>query len=162
MKKKSVKKIFIFFLIYLPLQYGAVGLIGVLYSEPWPAFVLPAFQNVDATPQYISVKEAQFFVSRHGDQPLQLAPPKIFSGLEQSQLRGFLRTHFSEPGQWADPEKETVVWLQKQIAKGYPSVNDLRNLEVRWIETYYSVARGKAERDSIAVIKKFVIKLGDE
>lgn len=162
MKKNTVKKIFLFFLIYLPLQYAGVGLIGMKYGEPWPAFVLPAFQNVDASPQYIAVKEPELSVQSSANERLKVAPQVLFSGIQQSQLQGFMRTHFGNRKQWLLKGEQANRWLYDQISANYPAVREPKTLEVRWVKKYYDLSSSRATIDSIAVLNKFVINLRDE
>ena len=159
MKKTTVKKIFIFFLIYLPLQYAAVGLIGMTYSEPWPAFVLPAFQSVDATPRVVAVTEPELSVVEASMATTNVLPRKLFTGIQESQLQGFMRTNFAGPRQWSGREAEAKKWLKNQIMLNYSSIQAPKSLEVRWIKRYYNFRDSERRVDSTEVLTKFRINL---
>lgn len=162
MKKNTVKKIFIFFLIFLPLQYAAVGIVGLEKSEPWPAFVLPAFQNADATPKYISVKEPVLSIADSAGVIVDKVPPnKIFIGIQESQIQGFFRTHFSDSTRWEGEKAEARKWLANCVGQLYPSSN-LQSLNVYWVKRYYNFSSNRRRIDSARVINEFSISLRDE
>lgn len=63
--EKIIKRIFIACLILLPLQYAVVGVVGVIKSEPWPAFVLPAFKSVLSSKDHVNVNQIKFYVENN-------------------------------------------------------------------------------------------------
>jgi hypothetical protein len=46
MSETSVRRLFVAVFLGLILQYGLVGIVGAIASEPWPAIVLPGFKSV--------------------------------------------------------------------------------------------------------------------
>lgn len=97
MDKKNVRQLFIAIMIFLPLQYGVVGIVGELHSEPWPAFTLPGFKNVYVTDDRLIRIEQKRFLIYESDrvEPFELRPQEMFPEIPLSQVPGFMRTHFS-------------------------------------------------------------------
>ncbi len=97
MDKKNVRQLFIAIMIFLPLQYGVVGIVGELHSEPWPAFTLPGFKNVYVTDDHLIRIEQKWFLVYEIDlaEPIELRPQEMFPKIPLSQVPGFMRTHFS-------------------------------------------------------------------
>jgi hypothetical protein len=161
MKKTTVKKIFIFFLFFLPLQYATVGIVGLIASEPWPALVLPAFQNVDATPANISVQKPVLSIIDVKDNThSNVKPDKLFKGIQESQLQGFLRTHFGDSLKWTQKGKNSKVWLLNQISQNYPSIEP-KFLKIRWEKMHYNFSSSPQKTDSTQLAQEFSISLND-
>lgn len=162
MKKTTVKKIFIFFLLYLPLQYAAVGIVGLVASEPWPAFVLPAFQNVDTTPQQVTVLNSQLTViDDEGNIHDDIKPGIIFSGIPGSQMQGFLRTHLGDSLRWSKKGESARKWLSGRFKKSYPSI-EMKSLHMKWQRMYYNFSSASAQVDSVQTIEEFSVLINDE
>ncbi|MDZ7682589.1 MAG: hypothetical protein U5J63_12985 [Fodinibius sp.] len=90
LSKYTVKRIFLFFLIYLPIQYMLIGIAGIVGSEPWPTFALPGFKKVATTGQQIQVVKPLFFVEMYSDKgtEIEVSPEELFEGLQPSQVTG--------------------------------------------------------------------------
>lgn len=135
--EKSIKKVFVFFLVYLPLQYAMVGVVGVLLSEPWPTFTLPGFKNVFTTERQTKVVKPHFYVkmnNRSGDyKEIQVSEHKLFDGLLESQMQGFIRTHFSEPQSFS---RNAQQWLKDRVEQLYPE-SESTELRVVWKEVLF-------------------------
>lgn len=136
MQPKTIKRIFLFFIFYLPFQYMLVGVVGLKYSEPWPAFVFPGFKSVYATEGNVEIDEARFFAvpeNRSGER-VEITPSDLFKGLPASQLQGFLRSNFSEQREFSDEVKH---WFQQQLERLYPD-QIFTLLQLEWsVVTYH-------------------------
>lgn len=132
-KNKTVKRIFIFFLCYLVFQYVLVGIVGVLYSEPWPAFVLPGFKNIYATQDKVEITEPTIFALTSDSTRQPIDAFNLFKGLPTSQMSGFLRSNFNSK---ADYSPEAKNWLEQRLKHLYPDKN-LTGLQVEWVQVTY-------------------------
>lgn len=135
LSRKSVKKGFVFFLIFLPVQYLWIGIAGVVWSEPWPAFALPGFKQVYMAEGQSQIRKPLFYLeseNRPGEFE-QISEIQLFDGIQISQLQGFLRTHFSEPREYSNEAKQ---WLQNRLEQEYPD-KESAGLKVIWKEITY-------------------------
>lgn len=153
LRRKTVKKIFLFFLIYLPFQYLLVGISGLAGSEPWPAFVLPGFKQVHTTSSQTQVLNPQFYVQFRDAQTsdVEISPYKLFKGIQPSQLQGFLRTNFSQPAKYSNEGKK---WLEFRLNKLYPNTDPIE-LKVRWEKIVFEHTKEKVtevSRENLRVI----------
>lgn len=94
MKKKQIRHLFIFMLVFLPLQHAVVGLIGYMRSEPWPAFVFPGFKNVYDSGDTITLRNPYFYAMQDDEELLHIPTEKVFRGIPVSHHRGILRYQF--------------------------------------------------------------------
>lgn len=137
LSRKSVKSVFIFFLIYLPIQYLWIGIAGIIWSEPWPSFALPGFKNIYATEEYSRIPKPSFYAVVEGESgeslELEISEFHLFDGIQPSQLQGFFRTHFSEPKNYSSKAKQ---WLQHQVEQEYPDTK-IGGLKVVWKQITY-------------------------
>jgi hypothetical protein len=93
MSEKNVRNIFILILIFLPLQYVLVGIVGYYKAEPWPAFVFPGFKNVYETEQNYQIYQTRFEVYNTSLEKISsLSPNLFFAGIPRSQIDGLTRT----------------------------------------------------------------------
>lgn len=138
LKKKTVQRVFIFFLLYLPLQYALVGVFGLLISEPWPAFALPGFKNVHTAESQTKVVRPHFYARVNNKsgyfQEVQVSEYKLFDGIKESQMQGFIRTHFSEQKLFSNDGRQ---WLQDRVEQIYPE-SESNELKVVWREITYT------------------------
>tara|TARA_R100001143_G_scaffold63545_1_gene71659 strand:+ start:74249 stop:74746 length:498 start_codon:yes stop_codon:yes gene_type:complete len=117
-KKKKIRTLFIVLLLFLPLQYGYVGIVGELYSEPWPSFLFPGFKNVYSTDDSFEIDQHLFrFYSDDLSTLKEVRPQELFPELPLSQIPGFMRTHFQEPSSIENFSNEAVLWLFNLIEK---------------------------------------------
>lgn len=94
MKKVQIRRLFIIMLVLLPLQHAAVGLIGYMRSEPWPAFVFPGFKNVYDSGDDITLRNAYFYAMQENEELLHIPTEEVFRGIPVSHHRGILRYQF--------------------------------------------------------------------
>lgn len=120
MSEKTVRKIFIVILIFLPLQYILVGILGYYKAEPWPAFVFPGFKNVYQIQDHYLIRETRFeFYNPQGEKITSIQPHRFFPELPRSQIAGLMRSLF--PAQKEMPEfspraKEFFYENSKKVA----------------------------------------------
>lgn len=82
-------------MIFLPLQYILVGIIGYYKSEPWPAFVFPGFKNVYVSEEHYIVRQTRFeFYNNQNQKVATVQPHRFFPGVPRSQIAGLTRTVF--------------------------------------------------------------------
>lgn len=162
MQPKIVKRIFIIFIILLPLQYAVVGIVGVMKSEPWPAFVFPAFKSVFSSQENITVDQARFFVeNKENDTLTEISPEVIFKGIKKSQLQGFLRSHFSDSLHIATFNDETKMWLNNRLNRQYPSLNS-NILQIQWSKEVFHPTAPTVTVDTIKITNQFTLHLSSE
>lgn len=110
--KRKIRTLFIALCLFLPLQYGLVGIIGELHSEPWPAFVFPGFKNVYSTGSGIEIEQHYFRIYRADRESVtEVRPQDLFPELPLSQIPGFMRTHFHDSVSINTFSDEAVIWL---------------------------------------------------
>ena len=153
MRRERVIKVFIFFLIYLPVQYAFIGISGVIWSEPWPAFALPGFKNVPSTQIQTQVLRPYFYIqlADSAGAEIEVEPPELFDGIQPSQLQGFIRTNFSRPKEF---DREVRQWFNRQITRTYPSIK-AKTLKIRWKNVFYGQSeKGVVEksRENVRVV----------
>lgn len=114
--KSKIRTLFIVLILFLPLQYGYVGIMGVNYSEPWPAFVFPGFKNVYSTDNRVEIEQHLFRFHLEDDETIkEVRPQEIFPELPLSQIPGFMRTHFQDPETVENFSEEASIWLYRLI-----------------------------------------------
>lgn len=129
----TVKRVFIFFLFYLVFQYLLVGLVGVLYSEPWPAFVLPGFKSVYATQNNIEITEPRIVALTSDSTRQPVDALDLFEGIPTSQLSGFLRSNF---GNQIDFSSEAKYWFKQRLKQLFPD-EKYSGLQIEWRQITY-------------------------
>lgn len=124
--KKLVSNLFIALLIFLPLQYAIVGIVGVINREPWPALVFPGFKSVYVYESGFIIEEYRFEVySQQADSIIVASYPpyEFFPELPKSQLSGFLSSHFGSPELISAFSEKTITWIGErasEISEGTP------------------------------------------
>ena len=147
MRKATVRTLFLFVLVLLPLQYAAVGIVGALYREPWPVLVLPGFKQVHDTGAGIQVPYSHLEVLFADGSRAAVAGTDFFDMLPDSHWPALLRLHF-RPGRAAHPP-ETIAWLSGRLAALYPT-RDARRMEVIWGEARFDPATPAAGLKTLA------------
>lgn len=159
MAVKTVRRIFIFFLFYLPFQYALVGIFGYFMSEPWPAFVFPGFKNVYTYEEGYEISDAVFEIHpQNSSEVMILKPREFFPEVPNSQISGFMRTHFSSEETTSSFDKQTKNWLRDNAARhtGHPP----EDIQVVWLKKYYSNPENDARQDSTVENMRFTILRG--
>lgn len=154
--KRIIKNIFIFFLCYLPLQYGIVGIVGYYDSEPWPAFVFPGFKNVYVYDQTYEINKSLLEVyDLNGERVREFTPREFFYEIPPSQVAGFMRQNLENPDYVLGFSSETRLWLRERAEElGGGPVDDIIYLHKR---EYLTRGNGLLIPDSVAVMKKFTL-----
>lgn len=93
--RDKIRTGFLIFFVCLLIQYGLVGLVGYLHSEPWPAFTLPGFKNVYDRGEYIEQRVARFVAFSDHDSIYTLKPAQIFRDIPVSHHNGIMRYQFN-------------------------------------------------------------------
>lgn len=115
MKKNRIRKLFIGLLIYLPLQYAVVGIVGYYDAEPWPAFVFPGFKSVYVYDDGFEITRTIFDVETlHRQRSHDMPPQELFPDIPLSQIPGFVRTHFSDEETVHNISEEGKTWLKSK------------------------------------------------
>ncbi|MCC5908493.1 MAG: hypothetical protein JJU13_19905 [Balneolaceae bacterium] len=155
-----VKLIFIVVMIWLPLQYGIVGIVGYYHSEPWPAFVFPGFKSVHVFEEGFEIGQTRFEVYREdGEELISLQPQQLFSEIPLSQVPGFMRAHFHDDESIREISAEGRFWLRFQVQQAAgiePNAMDV----VQYVE-YYSHHPEGAVKDSTAEVRRTSILFGE-
>lgn len=159
MNPKAVKKIFIFFLIYLPLQYAVVGIVGYYTSEPWPAFVFPGFKNVYVYGDTYEIN--QYMIEVHNREGLRIGeftPAQYFYEIPTSQVAGFLRSNLDNVEDFQAFDSETRRWFRDRAGElmGVPA-GEIYYLHRR---EYLTRRDNSLSKDSVKVVNRFVIAEG--
>lgn len=127
-KKSKIGTLFIVLLLFLPLQYGYVGIVGEIHSEPWPAFLFPGFKNVYSTDHSVEIDQHLFRIHFDDGSIKEVRPQELFPELPLSQIPGFMRTHFQDPVSIESFSDEAVNWLYR-LSREY-SGEDVVHLEI--------------------------------
>lgn len=156
-----IRRVVIFFLIYLPLQYALIGICGYVMSEPWPTFALPGFKNVYSTEGQATVVKPFFYAEMRNSlgeyHETKISEYELFDGLQKSQVQGFIRTHFSEPKEFS---REARQWLQDQVEQINPDYEGT-GLKVIWREIVYEPGKDDVQIVPGDDIKVIEISFGD-
>lgn len=142
MDRRQIRILFLFFLLYLPVQYGLVGLVSLTHSEPWPAFLFPGFKSVhNFESGTYTISELQIHAwEEDAASPIVISPRELFSGIPLSQSQGFLRTHFADSRQAAELGTDARQWLREEVSAIRPDVYPHR-IDLVWLENRYFVER---------------------
>lgn len=153
---KCVKRLFIVILIFLPMQYIVVGVVGFYSSEPWPAFVFPGFKSV-----YVyggSYQVNQFVVeveSSEGQIVREFTPQQFFYEIPNSQVAGFIRSNLDTADDFESFDSETRQWFRERARE----LLDTAAGDIYYMHRRRYMTRGEnvLSTDSVKVIKRFVI-----
>lgn len=153
-RKRKIRAGFLVFFVYLIFQYGMVGIIGVIYSEPWPAFTLPGFKNVFDTGEFIEHKVPVFVVTGGAGEELILRPAQIFRDIPVSHHNGIMRHQFN-PSRKSVKDGVKVMtpegfdWLRARIEEetGFSGSD---RIMVVWSDHFYRI-RGEEMRQVSSV-----------
>jgi len=114
-RKKTIKRIFIFFLCYLPIQYALVGIVGYFKAEPWPAFVFPGFKNVYVYNGQYVVNDYYLEINHPDKDSLSVITlQNFFDEIPISLLAGFMRSNLSDQTIADNYSDETLEWFENR------------------------------------------------
>lgn len=159
LSNQTVKRLFIFALIYLPLQYAIVGIVGLKSSEPWPAFVFPGFKSVYVYGDNYQINQIIVEVETGETRLLrEFTPQQFFYEIPNSQVAGFLRSNFDTAEDFAVFETTTRQWLRERARELVnTSTGDIYYLHRR---RYMSRRDNELTTDSVKVINRLLIAEG--
>lgn len=149
MSEKTVRKIFIFILFFLPLQYIVVGVVGYYMAEPWPAFVFPGFKNVYESNNYYLVQQTRFELYGTGNEKIaSVEPYHFFPDVPHSQIAGLMRSVFHDLETIRDfsPEAKELLYHNSRRIAG----RDVRRMEIVQIVDFLKSGSGNLKADSTA------------
>lgn len=134
---------FLIFFVYLLIQYGLVGILGAVYSEPWPAFTLPGFKNVFDRGEFIEQRVPEFVAESGNATMYHLKPAQIFHDIPVSHHNGIMRNQFNPERR---PSRESIrqlnpegyAWLQDRIRKE-TNETEIRRIMVVWSWHRYQI-----------------------
>jgi len=160
MNEKIVKRIFIFFLCYLPLQYAVVGIVGYYKSEPWPAFVFPGFKNIYVYENGFEIDNPLFeIVSEDSVNSIRMRPGDFFPEISTSKISGFMRTHFRDVKNIEAFDRETKLWLIDHADEF--TDNQIVAVHIVWERNFFPAVSDQAKPDSIAELQRYPLLRGD-
>jgi len=153
MNKKTIRKLFIGVMIFLPLQYAMVGIVGFYDAEPWPAFVFPGFKSVPVTDYAFETEQKVFVLVPEDDQSdsLKKSPAELFPEIPISQLSGFMRQNFSDETDFTLLSPEGKNWLLKSAELAADT--DLKEVSLITVYEYRRFENGEMILDSSSVVR---------
>jgi len=142
--KDNVRRLFIAVLAILPLQYGLVGLTGLLgWMEPWPAVVLPGFKGVADRLEHFELQQAVLEAYFTDSTTTYVPVNDLFESIPSSHHLGVLRRQFRPASMSGTSETEQALhpeirsWLSDRLARLYPERTTER-LDVVWFQIRFS------------------------
>lgn len=138
MSRTAVRRLFYGLLLYLPLQYAAVGVIGADGLEPWPAVVFPGFQRVLAADDVVVVAEPRIEAVRPDGRVDPVPVARVLAALPVSHHGGFMRLQ-CRPGAGAPTpacaRPEAAGWWRERLAAAAPG--PLATARVVWGDRHF-------------------------
>ncbi|CAN5275345.1 hypothetical protein BH23BAC3_BH23BAC3_16650 [soil metagenome] len=159
-RKKAIKKIFIFFLCYLPVQYALVGIVGYFKAEPWPAFVFPGFKNVYVYNGYYTINDYYLEIShKEHEPPAFLTLQEFFDDIPLSMLAGFMRSNLSEQELVNNFSDETLRWFGNRAELK----TNLATEQIELVHERLFMQRkdGELSKDSTHIVSRVQLLMGD-
>ncbi len=158
MKRKIIKRVFLFFIIYLPIQYGLIGVVGYYHSEPWPSFAFPGFKSVYVHDDGYKIEQTRFVLKDSvNDEVVELSPNQFFPEIPRSMTSGFIRARFSDQKMIESYDDNTRIWMIEKASNmaGF----DVDQLSVHHFAEYFSRQNDQMalELDSVSTIHYFTI-----
>jgi hypothetical protein len=161
MNKKTIRKLFVGVMIFLPLQYAVVGIVGLQDAEPWPAFVFPGFKSVPVFDDAFETEQKIFkLVPETGQADVMYrTPAELFSEIPVSQISGFIRQNFSDERDLSSISDDGKVWL---LNKAEHSADvELKEISLSTVMEYRRFKNGGMVLDSTAILHEQMIIQGD-
>lgn len=159
MEKRNVKNLFITILIFLPLQYGMVGIVGEMQSEPWPSFVFPGFKTVHHFQGNYVLERTHLEIEKSeiSDEQHFVTPRQFFYDISVQNINGFMRTVFADQETIDSFSAETISWLRKR-AEQFSNKN-LSEIKLVRSNEYASRIGPDLQVDSVSVRQVLYINL---
>lgn len=137
-------------MVFLPLQYILVGIIGHFQAEPWPAFVFPGFKNVYESERIYKVHQTRFEVYNSSDEKIaSLSPHLFFEGIPRSQIAGLTRSFFIDKDdiESFSPEAKTFLFKNGKRLTNH----DVSKLNVVYRRDFLKSGTDNIQIDSVDV-----------
>ncbi|MEX0771567.1 MAG: hypothetical protein WD038_00265 [Balneolales bacterium] len=154
MPSSRIRNIFIFFLIYLPVQYGVVGILGYYHTEPWPAFVFPGFKSIYDGEQGITVSSPQLTVTFADSSNKTVRVQDLLADAPFSHHRAIMSAQFS-PQAIEDIDSGTKAWIYARLTSIAEKSNVL-HFAVEWKETSYHLVNEELVTDSQLISRDII------
>lgn len=143
MSRSGIRRLFVGALVVLVVQYGLVGIVGAVASEPWPAIVLPGFKTVYTTSGAVEVPQTTVDVL-YADGTRRSMPPATFlSLLPRSHHSAFLRAQCRPASLSGTAKTERCLspdgarWFIRRAATLAPE-QTIRGVDVVWSRLRYA------------------------
>lgn len=136
--RRRVRRLVLALLVLLPLQYGLVGLVGVMDAEPWPAVVLPGFKRVLDDGERHAVRHVACVVWFEDGTSRPVASADLLHVLPRSHHAAFFRT-YAAPG--TPPSPALTDWLRDQLDALFPDRLPV-HLDLVWEDLDYAFGQG--------------------
>ncbi|MEX0780788.1 MAG: hypothetical protein WD491_01205 [Balneolales bacterium] len=146
MPYSRIRNIFIFFLIFLPVQYGVVGILGHYHTEPWPAFVFPGFKNVYDGEKGISFSVPQLSVILADSSKKDVRVQDLLNDAPYSHHKAIMNARFNS-GALEDMDLETKAWLYTRLIS-ITKKTEISYFTVEWNKMIHKLDDGKLIVDS--------------
>lgn len=148
MSTKNVRKFFIAVLIFLPLQYILVGIVGYYKAEPWPAFVFPGFKNVYEIGKTYQIHQTRFEVFNSSEEKVaSLAPNLFFESIPRSQIDGLTRTLFQKKTKVESLSPEAKIFMFENSKR--LSNHEVSKLNIVYRKDFLTAGSKSLEIDSV-------------
>lgn len=137
MTRAQVRQLFAVAALFLLVQYGLVGVIGLIASEPWPAIVLPGFKNVYATNEAITVERPAIEVVFRDGNRTTVETPRFLAPMPRSHQTSFLQKQCRPASLSGTPATERCrsesgrQWFLQRASHLFPS-RPIRHVVVQW------------------------------
>jgi hypothetical protein len=160
MSKKAVRNLFIGAMIFLPLQYAVVGLVGLYDAEPWPAFVFPGFKSVPVFDGAFETEQIVFelLASNPETSIIRKKPSELFPHIPVSQLSGFMRQNFTADLTASTVSEEGKEWLLEQARQS--TEIEIVHVDLVTIREFRRFSEAEMVLDSVSVVRRYRL-IGD-
>ncbi len=146
MKPNTIRKIFIALIIFLPVQYGIVGIVSHFQSEPWPAFVFPGFKNVFVFDDLFVLNQVYFEIEGEEVEPVRIRPRHMFYDMPVSKINGFMRKVFPDQDHINNFDSSTTNWLYQRASE--VTQQDVELLNIVRVREFTRLQDGELKTDS--------------
>lgn len=156
LSNQTVRRLFIFILIYLPLQYAVVGIVGLKSSEPWPAFVFPGFKSVYVYGDSYQLNDYVLAVEIDENRlTREFTPHQFFYEIPNSQLAGFVRSNLESAEDITSFNSATRTWFHERGDELLGT--SARNIYYIHRRRHMTRVDGELKTDSVTVMKRLNI-----
>jgi hypothetical protein len=157
MTRAQVRQLFGAAALFLVLQYGLVGVIGLIASEPWPAVVLPGFKSVYATTDAVTVEKAAIEVVFRGGNRTAVETPRFLAPMPRSHQASFLQKQCRPASLSGTRATERCrsesgrQWFLQRASHLFPN-RSVRHVNVQWQRLRFDPETGRTTRIPRATI----------